>query len=136
MDAGFKEKYNKDATSVEVCCERMGILLNTLGIPYINLLSIDVEGAEQMVLDTMDWTIAVEVMIVETDSRYMPSDKVESLTRMLAGHGLELDSSIQIRHSTVFVNRHFDKSLLRDPDAVVSHMRSNNVYTDLKSCIR
>lgn len=58
---GCSWKYNEDATSIHVCCERLGTLLNTIGIPYINLLSIDIEGAEQNVLDTMDWTIAVEV---------------------------------------------------------------------------
>ena len=50
-----------------VTCSPMGALLRRIGLPHIDFWSLDVEGAEMMVLRSMDWTIPVHVLMVETN---------------------------------------------------------------------
>jgi hypothetical protein len=38
-----------------------------LGIPHIDLFSVDVEGSEENVLRSMAWDIPVRVLVVELD---------------------------------------------------------------------
>mmetsp|Transcript_15617 Transcript_15617/g.37270 ORF Transcript_15617/g.37270 Transcript_15617/m.37270 type:complete len:140 (+) Transcript_15617:2-421(+) len=50
---------------IQVLCGPFGKYLRLVGVKRIDLLSIDVEGAELDVLETMDWTIPVHVIIIE-----------------------------------------------------------------------
>ena len=70
-EAGIREhmsdrhqKSNRfgDVTS-QVQCERLSVLLK--GVSKVDLWSLDVEGAEYDVLQSMDWDIPVHVMIIE-----------------------------------------------------------------------
>jgi hypothetical protein len=51
---------------VQVSCGPRGKYLPLLGIKRIDLFSLDVEGAEMSVLDTIDWTnIEIHVAMIE-----------------------------------------------------------------------
>lgn len=54
--------------AVKVPCKPFGEMLRTAGLGKgVDVASIDVEGAELKVLETMDWTIPVRVWVVEMD---------------------------------------------------------------------
>ena len=64
MDEDFKKKWHGSSSKFDVCCNPMREILQATEVPYINLLSIDVEGAEELVLRTIDWgNIPIEVII-------------------------------------------------------------------------
>lgn len=109
MDESFKQLWHESSTKVNVCCNPMSEILKSAEVPYINLMSIDVEGAEEVVLETIDWeNLSVEVIVVETDSRFMQRDKVGKLTKILESKGFEIESGVTLKHSTVFRNLSFD----------------------------
>ena len=64
-DAHIKRNNFGGATS-QVQCERLSVLLK--GVSNIDLWSLDVEGAEYDVLQSMDWNIPVRVIIIERNS--------------------------------------------------------------------
>ena len=70
MPDAFKPKFhttaNGEVTS-KLRCASLGALLNEAGIKELDLFSLDVEGAELMVLQTMDWSIPVHILIIEMD---------------------------------------------------------------------
>ena len=109
MDEGFKHMWHQRSTKINVCCNPMNEILQPTMVPYLNLLSIDVEGAEEIILETFDWEkLPVEVVVVETDSRFMQDNKVDKITNFLQSKGLKREGAIIIKHSTVYRNHSFD----------------------------
>ena len=109
MDEDFKQMWHQTSTKINVCCNPMNEILQPTMVPYLNLLSIDVEGAEEIILETFDWeNLPVEVVVVETDSRFMQDNKVDKITNFLQSKGLKRESAITIKHSTVYRNLSFD----------------------------
>jgi len=60
-------------------------ILNDCNITYVDALFIDVEGAEQVVLDTFDWDIPVHVIAIETDKNDV--ERSGSIDNTLKSHG-------------------------------------------------
>ena len=56
-------RINND--TFDVPCAPLGHLLNKAGVKQLDLGSLDVEGAELLVLKTMDWNIPVFLWLVE-----------------------------------------------------------------------
>ena len=109
MDEDFKQMWHKSSNKVNVCCNPMNDILQPIMVPYLNLLSIDVEGAEEIILKTMDWeNLPVEVVVVETDERFMQEDKVDRITSFLQSKGLTIERTVKIKHSTVYRNFSFN----------------------------
>jgi FkbM family methyltransferase len=65
-----------------VACKELGLILRSVGVRHLDFMSLDVEGAEQLVLDTMDWSITIGLLQIEYNQR-----KMARLTPMLAGRG-------------------------------------------------
>lgn len=109
MDEDFRQTWHKSSNKVNVCCNPMNEILQPVMAPYLNLLSIDVEGAEEIILKTIDWeNLLVEVVVVETDERFMQEDKVDRITSFLQSKGLTIERSVKIKHSTVYRNFSFN----------------------------
>lgn len=51
--------------TIEVPCKPMKKILRQANMTKIDFFSLDVEGAELIVLDTMDWSIQVSVFLIE-----------------------------------------------------------------------
>lgn len=63
------KKYNINVNkTIQVPCKPMKSILNEAKIEKIDFFSLDVEGAELIVLDTMDWSIPVSIFLIETNS--------------------------------------------------------------------
>lgn len=56
-------------------------LLRASGIKYIDLFSLDVEGSEMIVLDSMDWSIPVRVWCIEVENHMAGDSAIEQLLR-------------------------------------------------------
>lgn len=75
---GSAQRYN-------VTCVSMGATLRRAGVKHINSFSLDVEGAELMVLKTMDFAnIKVDVLVLEMSR---PANKPE-IDALLKKHGI------------------------------------------------
>ena len=57
----------------EVECVPIATLLKQYGIKRVDLFSLDVEGAEEIVLDTFDWSIPVHVIVIESHDYNSPT---------------------------------------------------------------
>jgi hypothetical protein len=71
------------------------------GVERIDYFSIDVEGAEMTVLNTMDWNIPVHVITIETNKfEFAHAEK------LLKEKGFELDERFfNLFHTQVWVNK-------------------------------
>ena len=67
MSDGHKQHFfsGSKPETVQVPCRPIGRMLNEAGIKAVDFFILDVEGAELMVLETMDWSISVKVFVVE-----------------------------------------------------------------------
>lgn len=67
-------------------CKPLQRLLAAADIRHIDFFSLDVQGAELSVLKTMDWSIPVEILLVELDGSDRQKDM--EVRQMLRAHGL------------------------------------------------
>lgn len=86
-----------------VNCAPMSNLLK--GLEFIDFMSIDVEGGELEVLQTMDWSIPVYVVVIELDGE--AAEKDVQCREILAKNGLEFD--IRIGGNEFWVNREYPR---------------------------
>jgi FkbM family methyltransferase len=81
----IKNYHLEDQPSFEVECWTMPEIIRESGLSHIDFWSLDVEGAELIVLSTMDWAIPVHYVLVETwegrDGDY------EKIAKLLADNG-------------------------------------------------
>lgn len=67
-------KLKGKANKYRVSCMPMGQVLHQAGITRVDLLSLDVEGAEEIVLETMDWdNIPVYLLVIESHEKNSPT---------------------------------------------------------------
>lgn len=62
----FKDRWHQDSSLLTVPSKPLHEILKQSDINYIDLFSIDVEGCEHEVLQTMDWNIPIYVIIIES----------------------------------------------------------------------
>jgi FkbM family methyltransferase len=83
-----------------VSCRPIGEMLRQAGLQSVHLFSLDVEGAELRVLQTMDWTIPVHVWSIELDGSNPPKD--HAVRTLMLEHGYVFNRRIRINE--VFVH--------------------------------
>lgn len=74
----------EQAKKVEVPCEPLSSMLKTANASKLALFILDVEGAELLVLKTMDWNVEVCVWVVEMDG--LNPEKDQGVEDLLAKH--------------------------------------------------
>ena len=72
----------------DVPCRPLGTMVRRANFTSIDLVSLDVEGAELIVLQSFDWSIPVRVFVVELDGREPGKD--DAVRRLLASKGYGL----------------------------------------------
>lgn len=87
MTKRFRAVYHGggDSLSYSVDCKPMSTILRNAGVTQVDLFSLDVEGAELKVLETMDWGIPVYVWLIELDG--MDKVKDQAVRDMLLRKG-------------------------------------------------
>ena len=117
MAEGFRTQWYGTHVMPEgaetVPCVTLASILNTFGISHIDFFSLDVEGAEAEVLDTLDLTaLHINVIVVEADG-HNPS-KDEAVRQRLLAHNFVRDESVRGteagRRNDWFVNKRFRRS--------------------------
>lgn len=128
MKPSFQKRFHPRPSASErhlVPCDTFGAMLKMINVPYIDLLSVDVEGMEGVVLNTFAWgDIPVRVLVVEMDEH---SDLTNNkISEMLIRHGLVFQK--YIGPNAVFINDTYHLSTgLQDRGRITSfeNMRRN-----------
>ena len=79
------QQHHLNSLNYTVRCRPISEMLRLAGLQVVHLFSLDVEGAELRVLETMDWTIPVHVWSVETDGSNPAKDA--AVVALLGKHG-------------------------------------------------
>ena len=116
--------------TVEAACAPIQLMLDAAGVLDIDLFSLDVEGAELVVLETIDWNATnIHVLLVEQDSSN--EDKNQAVRDLLAGvgfvdarptHGSIKDACLPGRDCTaneVYINPAFRSRRRPEPPRLV-----------------
>lgn len=83
----------------------LGILLNENKIPYVDFMSVDVEGGELEVLKSMDWSIPTYVICIELDGH--DPEKDESCREILRENGFIAHTRLTINE--FWVNEKYER---------------------------
>ena len=95
-----RNSFGKSKKIVQVPCGPMGDVLKLAGVKRIDFFTIDVEGAEIYIVDTMDWeNIPVHVVIIE---RHKQDENTERMDRILLQSGFKYYGKIGI--NVIWVN--------------------------------
>ena len=118
MSSAFRAEWYENQESVPqgaivIPCIPIRQILRTFGVTHIDLFSLDVEGAELEVLQTMDFTaLHVNVLVIEQDGGNPGKD--EAVRQLLAANGFIIDNSLKSLKAGArndwFVNNSFEKS--------------------------
>lgn len=94
MNETFKSHWHKNSFEYDVETERFSDILARSNVKYIDFMSIDVEGGEEVVLETFDFSVPVYVIVIELDGGNLEKD--ENCRNMLRKNGFEFNRKIQI----------------------------------------
>ena len=121
MSDSYFDAWNKRkrfSSRYTVPCRPIGDMLHLAGLSEgVDLFSLDVEGAELLVLQTMDWSIPVKVFVIEMpDERNAstidaPNPKADQIRRLLAEHHYLEAPSVQVAHNVAFVHSNLTSTL-------------------------
>lgn len=92
---------SKNIKIIQVPSRRLDSILHEAGVKKIDFWSLDVEGSEFEALQSMDWTIPVNVICIEKQI----DDKKELCDSILSKHGFE--KSEDYEHNEIWVSRYF-----------------------------
>ena len=98
MSPEFRRAWHGSAEALPagarpVSCLPLRALLHVFGITHIDLFSLDVEGAELEVLQTVDFSaVRINVIVVEQDGG--DPEKEEAVRQLLLANGFRVDASL------------------------------------------
>ena len=101
-------RQNEKGNLLDIHCEPLSWSLEQLGIRHVDFWSLDVEGVERLVLETVDFdSVQIDVIMAESENRLAGKDTAaEEVRRFLVGKGyLLLDKSISVYKSDVFLHQ-------------------------------
>eukprot|EP00406_Dinophysis_acuminata_P027817 CAMPEP_0179341782 /NCGR_PEP_ID=MMETSP0797-20121207/70036_1 /TAXON_ID=47934 /ORGANISM="Dinophysis acuminata, Strain DAEP01" /LENGTH=148 /DNA_ID=CAMNT_0021055911 /DNA_START=19 /DNA_END=462 /DNA_ORIENTATION=- len=96
MAASHLARWNRDAPNFTVPCRPLGSMLAEAGVTYVDFFSLDVEGGELAVLQTMDWGVPVCVWVIESDGRNKSKD--DAVSGLLESKGY-IRSSLNLKQA-------------------------------------
>merc|ERR1711860_230831 len=85
MEAKHRQKWNLGAPIYTVPCMPLSTMLAETHLKYVDFFTLDVEGGELAVLQTMDWNVQVCVWVVEQDGQNKTKDA--AVTQLLQSQG-------------------------------------------------
>jgi hypothetical protein len=83
MSDEFRARWGTK-TTVWVTCTTLGTVFRHHQVDYVDVFSLDVEWAELAVLQSMGWSVPVDVWLIELDSSDLKKDEV--VRKLLAVH--------------------------------------------------
>ena len=99
----FYNGWHKDKNIgiVQVPSRRLDSILHEAGVKSIDFWSLDVEGSEFEALESMDWSIPVKLICIETQV----GDKKELCHTILLRNGFSYVETF--KHNEIWINSHF-----------------------------
>ena len=98
---------------INVKVKKLSDVLKDDNIKYIDIFSLDVEGAELEVLESMDWNIPVYIIVFETSAWGKEGkEMVEKCRKLLSSKGFVLDNKTSFDEFWIN-NEYFRKDLLK-----------------------
>ena len=80
------DRWTDESTgALEVSCMMLSDVFKKNGIDRVDIFFLDVEGGELTVLETFDWTVPIDTIVVEMDGSNPSKD--ESIRNILRAHG-------------------------------------------------
>ena len=83
--AAWKSRFKHNFT---VPCRPIGEMIRGAGLKHVDFFSLDVEGAELIVLQTFDWSVTVGVWVIEADGHSRHKDAAVKALLLEHGYGL------------------------------------------------
>ena len=111
MNDTFRKGWHQNSIEYEVDGEPISEILNKSNIEYIDLITIDVEGGEEVVLKTFDFKIPIYVVCIELDEHNPEKD--ERCRAILIENGFTFNKRFLINEFWIN-NNYFRKDLLYD----------------------
>ena len=111
MNDTFRNGWHQNSIEYEVDGEPISEILNKSNIEYIDLITIDVEGGEEVVLKTFDFKIPIYVVCIELDEHNPEKD--ERCRAILIENGFTFNKRFLINEFWIN-NNYFRKDLLYD----------------------
>jgi FkbM family methyltransferase len=123
MDIKFKNIHHPNSNEYYVDGEPISSILDKSNITYIDLITIDVEGGEEVVLKTMNFKIPIYLICIELDCHNIEKD--ERCRKILLDNGFLFHKRININE--FWVNENYDrKELLFDETKKLNF--TSNIY--------
>ena len=111
MDEKFKNIWHQDSSEYYVDGEPISEIIKKSNMKYIDLFTIDVEGGELVVLETMDFSIPIYLICIELDGHNIEKD--DKCRKILIEQGFVLKKRLAINEFWINEN-YFRKELLYD----------------------
>jgi FkbM family methyltransferase len=125
MNEKFRNDWHRNSSLYKVISKRMDTILHENNVKYIDLFTIDVEGGELVILETMDWTIPVYCIVIELDGGNIEKD--EKCREILRQQGFTFISRVSINEFWINKN-YFRKELLYNPEMDVDVKNKNIIF--------
>lgn len=123
MAEKHKNKWHKNAYKYNVNVIPIKELIKKHNIRYIDFFSIDVEGGELEILETMDWNIPVYIICIELDEQNNIKD--EKCREILKENNF--DFFIRLNNNDFYINKnYFRKDLLYDKNITRNKLTFDN----------
>lgn len=104
---GSKQQITLTQNIISIPCKPMKDILKELKIDRIDFFSLDVEGAEVDVLDSIDFSVVeINVILIESDLTFAKEETVSKFRDIMKRNNFELFENIVIR-SDLFINKNF-----------------------------
>lgn len=118
LSTPLRKKYLENAREYMVNTYPISKIIKQAGLKYIDYFSIDVEGGELNVLETMDWSIPVYIITIELNEKIQESDeegkkKNQKCREILLKQGFTFVKQLDINEFWINKN-YFRKDLLYD----------------------
>lgn len=124
MSQNFKDSWHKTSNEYTVEGIKMSDVINDSGAKYIDFLSIDVEGGEEVVLKTINFSIPIYLICIELDGHNLEKDNM--CRQILKENGFTFEKRMCINE--FWINKtYYRKDLLYD-DSLPKQKIINSIY--------
>lgn len=103
MAKSHMDKWHVNSREYKVKTIPIKYLIKKHNINYIDFFSIDVEGGEELILETMDWSIPVFIICIELDNQNKEKD--ERCRQILIEK--EFEFLIRMNNNDFFINKKY-----------------------------
>ena len=107
LSENHKKSWHQDSKRITVESRKMSSIMKDSSLERVDIFSIDVEGAEYEVLNTIDWNIPVYIFVVELGFNENETEKDVKCKKLLTEKGYEFHKRVGL--SEIWINKEYEK---------------------------